>query len=116
MTLMIEGKTLSQRAGTCGIREGREGNHVICHAAGMEQIVTGLRGLLRAPVVDRTGLTGSYDFHLVYLPEGRRLDANAPASPTVEQAVREELGLRLEQGKAAVEVIIVDRIEKPSGN
>jgi bla regulator protein blaR1 len=71
-------------------------------------------------VVDRTGLSGAWDFELTYTPEGRggpgpatdapAADANAPSFFT---AVQEQLGLKLESTKGPVEVLVVDSIEKP---
>jgi uncharacterized protein (TIGR03435 family) len=116
MTLTIEGKTLKPRPDTCMTSLWHEGNHFVCRAAGMDKIVTNLSGLLRAPVVDRTGLTGTYDFDLLYIPDERRLKDDAPPGPTLEQAVQEDLGLKLEKGKGPVEVIVVDHLEKPSEN
>jgi len=116
IAITIEGKTLNQRPDSCSTTLWQEGNHFICHAAGMDRIAANLSNLLRAPVVNRTGLTGTYDFNLLYIPDGRTLQADAPPGPTLEQAVQEELGLKLEKGKGPVEVIVVDHLEKPSAN
>jgi uncharacterized protein (TIGR03435 family) len=82
----------------------------------MEQLVSSLTGQLRVPIVDGTGLTGTYDAHLQFLPDERKLDADAPPVASLADALREELGLRLEKGKAPVEVLVIDHIEKPSEN
>jgi uncharacterized protein (TIGR03435 family) len=83
---------------------------------------------LGRPVLDETGLTGSYDFTLTFMPDsgGRGMppgvpppgapelppiDPNAPALPT---ALQEQLGLRLESGKGPVEMIVIDSIEQPT--
>jgi uncharacterized protein (TIGR03435 family) len=71
---------------------------------------------MRAPVVDRTGLNGSYDVNVRFIPDNRRLDPDAPFGPTFEQALREELGLRLEKGKGEIQVLVIDHMEKPSEN
>jgi uncharacterized protein (TIGR03435 family) len=70
------------------------------------------------PVIDKTGLTGKYDFELTYA-----LDQNASAGatsdstgPSIFTAIQEQLGLKLEPGKGPVEVIVIDHAEKPSGN
>ncbi len=66
------------------------------------------------PVVDRTGLKGSYQFDLRFnqFPgAGKSSDL-----PDMDAAVEEQLGLRLERRKEAIDVIVVDRIEKPSAN
>jgi uncharacterized protein (TIGR03435 family) len=83
-----------------------------------------LSGALRAPVVDMTGLTGRYDFAIdlmAYIP----MDADGKPAAGVENdvagivsnALQEQLGLKLEAKKTAVETIVVDRAEKtPSAN
>jgi uncharacterized protein (TIGR03435 family) len=69
-------------------------------------------------VVDRTGLTGSWDFDLNFAPEqrGQGLGANAATDsdlPSYFTAIQEQLGLKLESTKGAVEVLVIDGIEKP---
>jgi uncharacterized protein (TIGR03435 family) len=82
--------------------------------------------VLDRPVVDRTGLPGKYDFTLTWTPDesqfagvGVRVppppdDPNAP--PGLFTAIQEQLGLRLESTKAPVEVLVIDRAERPSEN
>lgn len=79
-----------------------------------------LAQLMRRPVVDRTGLTGKYDFDLMYLPDsgppalnGTPIPWDAPALAT---AIREQLGLRLESSRAPVDVVVIDRATAPSEN
>ena len=61
-------------------------------------------------VVDQTGLTGHFNLSLKWAP-GATADANLPSIFT---AVREQLGLKLESTKGPVDVIVIDRAEKPS--
>jgi len=51
-----------------------------------------------------------------FLPDDRKLDADAPPVASLPGALREELGLKLERGKAPAEVLVIDHIEKPSEN
>jgi uncharacterized protein (TIGR03435 family) len=81
-------------------------------------------------VIDKTGLTGNYDFDLKYTDEGGApmmmrgpgADPNAPPPPSETQtgsifsALQEQLGLKLEAQKGPVDVYIVDHIDKPSEN
>src|SRR5690348_9838566 len=92
MSVTIEGRTMPVRAGGCSTTLWKEGNHITCHAAGMDAIVTQLSGLLQAPLTDRTGLTGKYDLNLLYLPDNRKLQADAPPVPLLGDAVLETLG------------------------
>lgn len=68
-------------------------------------------------VVDRTGLTGAWDFELTYVPDrapGAGADAPAidPNAPALFTALREQLGLKLEATKGPVGVVVVDSIER----
>lgn len=62
-------------------------------------------------VVDRTGLTGKYDFDLEYLGPAFR-DRTDVSGPTLFDALEKQLGLRLEQKKATLDAVIVDHAEK----
>ncbi len=74
--------------------------------------------------MDKTGIIGSYDFTLEWTPEGQPLgpkDGDAPPSveasgPTIFTALQEQLGLKLESTKGPVEVLVIGRVEKPTGN
>jgi uncharacterized protein (TIGR03435 family) len=67
--------------------------------------------LIDRPVHDATGLTGDYNFILRWQRDGMEA-AGAAALPTIFSAVQEQLGLKLESGKDAVDVLVVDHIEK----
>ena len=86
-----------------------------------------LSNVLRRPVIDRTGLAGEYDITLQWAPEtgqGTAVGAAPPGpdspttadGPTIFTAIQEQLGLRLESQRAPVEVVVIDSVEKPSGN
>jgi uncharacterized protein (TIGR03435 family) len=116
MIVKIEQKSFPVRAGGCGTTLWLEGARVICHAVGMEKIVAEFSNLLQAPISDQTELSGTYDLNLLYLPDSRRLDPNAPPVPTLQEAVQQELGLKLEKVKGPVDVLVIDHMEKPSEN
>ena len=67
------------------------------------------------PVLDKTGLTGKYDFKLTWTAglNTPRDDSEAPSAYT---ALQDQLGLRLEPQRAPIEVLVVDNAEKPSEN
>ena len=72
-----------------------------------------LSGPLQIPVVDRTGLTGKYDFVLdftPYLPEpGKNMDPGRPdATAIVKAAMQDQLGLKMTGSTAPVEVLVID--------
>jgi uncharacterized protein (TIGR03435 family) len=68
------------------------------------------------PVIDKTGLTGKYTVKLVATPEFRIANNPQPDDLSVFDAIQQQLGLKLEAQKAPIEVLVVDHVEKPSGN
>ena len=82
------------------------------------------RGVVDRPVLDQTGLTGRYDFGLLWRPEvplgGNGNNPPSPSDndglPDVYTAIQQQLGLRLEAIKKSTEVIVIDHLEKPSEN
>jgi uncharacterized protein (TIGR03435 family) len=67
------------------------------------------------PVVDETGLPGTYDFYLRWAPDGAPTDdPNAP--PGLFTAIQEQIGLQLEPTKAQAEALVIDHVERPSEN
>ncbi|HUK30881.1 MAG TPA: TIGR03435 family protein [Candidatus Acidoferrum sp.] len=70
-------------------------------------------------IIDETGLTGTYTFTLHWTPEnlgGAATDSSDPTGVSLFTALQEQLGLKLEARKSQVEVIVIDHIERPSGN
>jgi len=65
------------------------------------------------PVVNRTELSGGYDFTLKWAPDGA---GNTDGGVSIFTAIQEQLGLKLESGKAPAVVMVIDSAEKPSGN
>jgi bla regulator protein blaR1 len=84
-------------------------------AAPFSALVSMLQGPAGRPVIDKTGLQGLFDFDVQF---SVNLDVNAPqqSAPSLFSALQEQLGLRLESGKGPGEVLVIDRLEKPSGN
>jgi uncharacterized protein (TIGR03435 family) len=68
------------------------------------------------PVVDRTGLTGRYDFQLKWTFDDARAPTNGSAAPSLFTAIQEQMGLKLEAVKAPVDVMVIDKVERPSAN
>ncbi|HVW08673.1 MAG TPA: TIGR03435 family protein [Bryobacteraceae bacterium] len=79
-------------------------------------------GDLGRPAVDQTGLTGTFDFVIEFVPENlSRLPVGPdfqpdPDGPTFSQAVREQLGLKLDSTKGMSQFLIIDHVERPTGN
>jgi uncharacterized protein (TIGR03435 family) len=98
------------------------GTRVSFHGRTTHDLANYLWERMHIPVTDATGLTSKFDFSLTYLPDdapppsGPLADRYPPA-PNVFKALDSQLGLTLEKGKIAVEMLIVDHIEKtPSEN
>lgn len=113
-----------------GIRMGR--GQMTAEGAQIQMLVPTLANILGRPVIDKTGLTENFDFKLEWTPDPGQgngfgsfgpvppgLDAQPPSDPngpSIFTALQEQLGLRLESEKGPVEMIVIDRVEKPSEN
>jgi bla regulator protein BlaR1 len=93
------------------------------------EVVAFLIGLtLDRPVVDKTGLTGSYDLHMEFGRDQTTLplpppppgvvptEPLDPSGPSIFTAIQEQLGLKLEPTKGPREFLVIDRVERPSEN
>lgn len=74
------------------------------------------------PVLDQTGLTGTFDFKLSFVPEGiangdlDRLPEKLREKPSLANALREQLGLRLVPENGPVQYFVIDSVQRPSAN
>lgn len=104
-------------------RNWTPGVMVLDQSQTMAEFARGLALLLDRPVTDQTGLEGKYDIRMesalnlrdppapgVELPEGYY------THPKIPQALEEQLGLKLESAREATEVLVIDRVERPSDN
>ena len=101
----------------------------------MRAFVLALERLVRRAVVNGTGLTGEFDLDLTYTPESFEVPfagnvlggavggpegfgPGAPqrTGPSVFTALRDQLGLRLDAGRAPVDVLVVDDVRQPTEN
>jgi uncharacterized protein (TIGR03435 family) len=86
----------------------------------MQQVV------LDRPVIDQTGITGRFDFHFTFTPDDSQFNGHPPrlppqtsttnSSPGLFDALDQQLGLKLAPGKAPIDVLVIDHVEKPSAN
>jgi uncharacterized protein (TIGR03435 family) len=110
----------------CGQRLGAFGR---IRAGGntMEQFANMLSGNAQRVVIDKTGLTGYYDFALTYTPTPDQLPQGPvppgatpppidPDGPSLFTAIQEQLGLKLQDQRGPVEVVVIDSIEQPTEN
>jgi uncharacterized protein (TIGR03435 family) len=79
--------------------------------ADLSKLANQLSNQLGRPVFDQSGVAGVFDFALYYRPENAAADdSNSYAG--IFDALREQLGLRLEARKGPVEMLVIDRVEK----
>ncbi|HEV2711071.1 MAG TPA: TIGR03435 family protein [Edaphobacter sp.] len=98
--------------------DSRVGFDYVAHGCSMDDIVQMLAMQFGHPVLDKTGLTGKYDFILRYHDtqlSDRKADDMDPI-PTLDIAIQDQLGLKLKSTKGPVQTLVIDHIEKPSAN
>jgi bla regulator protein blaR1 len=111
----------------CNLFEAEaKANHTILlgsRGATMQQIGDSFPGIgrLGRPVVDETGLKGTYDFTIEFTRDVDPPAANAGAqldlgAPPLLVALKDQLGLKLRATRAPVETLVIDRVEPPSPN
>lgn len=80
------------------------------------------RAALDRPVLDRTGLTGRYDFKLAWTPTESQFGGIAPrespesTEPDLFTAIQQQLGLKLEATRGPVDVLVIEQAERPTDN
>jgi len=84
----------------------------------IESLCAILSHQFRFDVVDKTGLTGLFDYHLdvVQGPPGTAPAEDDPTALDIVTAGLQKLGLKLEPAKGTAEFIVIDHVERPSGN
>ena len=89
--------------------------------APLTQLVSLVSSAVRAPVIDRTGLSGLFDFTLEYMGErplpgrtpGQDLNANETPPPPIATALQQQLGLKLEKQVGPLPILVIDGAERP---
>jgi len=90
---------------------------IVAHGGSMRDLAGMLQFYLHERVFDRTGITGTYNFTLQFHGALSDMETdNGSMWPPVEVAIKEQLGLQLKATKAPVQVLVIDRIERPSPN
>ena len=77
----------------------------------MDMLASLLANRVERPVLNQTGMPGHFDIHLEWSePEGDG------TGPSIFTAVQEQLGLRLETGRAPTDMVVIDHVDRPSPN
>jgi uncharacterized protein (TIGR03435 family) len=93
------------------------------HCVSMNYFTWALSSLLDHPIINQTDLGGCFDFEMAFtseLPAGVKegqVFNGVPVDtygPTIYQALQQQLGLKLEQKKAAVQIMVIDHAERPT--
>jgi uncharacterized protein (TIGR03435 family) len=109
---------LSTKAGVGG--SGMSNGYISGDGVPVSTLAFNLSNEIDRQVIDKTGLTGNYDFKLTWTPDEMKAAPDSSASsdsgPSVFAAIQEQLGLKLEPAKGSVDVYVIDHIEKPSEN
>jgi uncharacterized protein (TIGR03435 family) len=93
----------------------------------MSNLATALAPQVGRIVLDKTELTGNYDFELTYAPEALGSVGGPPLlnggtvpvdpnAPNLFTALQEQLGLKLDSQRGPVDVVVIDRIEQPAAD
>jgi len=113
--------------GAITMRMSPESQTLTAQAVSIATLVRQFRAYLDRPIVDKTELAGKYDFTLTWSPDNQALPGNVPSGQptlalpdpggaTLFTAIQEQRGLKLESGKAPIEIIVIDHVERPSEN
>ncbi len=78
----------------------------------MDNLAGLLTGQLHRPVTNATGLDGEYEIRLYWVTESVRASAATDPGPGLEQAIQDQLGLRLVAKKGSSDIVVVDHFEK----
>jgi uncharacterized protein (TIGR03435 family) len=110
-----------EEKGSTNMRGTSRGIEMVCQKASMALLINTLANMLGSPVLDKTGLTGRYDFTLEWAPDSSQVQRQGNGTPVepgpdIFGALQEQLGLRLEKKNGPVEVLVVNHAEKASEN
>jgi len=108
------------------IQRTPSGTRITFRNAPISQVTAVLQNSMDKPVVDQSGLSERYDFTVTFTPDPAQaaLLGGAPppgadnpdAAPDLFTAFQQQLGLKLESTRAPVEVMVIDKVQKPSEN
>jgi uncharacterized protein (TIGR03435 family) len=125
------GKTVSIGSGGRAVAafSGRGGTRTMSgKGVTIQNLLTSLSSATGRPVLNKTGLTGKYDYKLEWAPDDNQATApggppsgaapieSEPSGPNIFTAVQEQLGLKLESARGPVQIFVIEHAEKASGN
>ena len=99
----------------CGAGLTRGGGRIVGTGGQVNSLIAVLARLVDRRIVDRTGLTGRYDFELTWSPDPLALGGRATANAAIFSAIQ-DLGLKLQPVLAPADGYVIERIERPTPN
>jgi len=112
--IVAKGGSKLQLTKSSGKSIGTSRTHLNGEGLTMTLIAEELSRITGRVVVDKTNLTGRYDFKLAWTPDD--VPATDNSAPSLFTAVQEQLGLKLEPAKEAAPVLVIDHVEPPTPN
>ena len=100
--------------GSCGF--SATPTQIVARGMSMDQLAVRLSRSIGQTVVNKTGVSGIFDFKVEWTQDEQFRAPGASASPAIFTALTEQLGLRLQADRAPVEVFIIDAIERPTAD
>jgi uncharacterized protein (TIGR03435 family) len=106
-------------------REPGKPSQIDFYGMNFDDIASGLRVVLDRDVINKTGLTGLYHFHLTFQPDqttsnglfhAAPFDDTPTGAPYIFKAIQEQMGMRLDSAKGPGESFIIESIERPAEN
>jgi uncharacterized protein (TIGR03435 family) len=122
LTVAKSGFKLKETSETAGCGTNSKGNgtsiNFTATCVDMTKFASYLARVTKQPVSDETHLQGSYSFGLEYIPDDLKATVSTDplALPSLFTVLQQKLGLKLEQKKVPVDIIVVDGAERPSEN
>jgi bla regulator protein BlaR1 len=104
----------------CGMRFG-PGNRLVAGGTSMAALARNMSNQAGRIIVDKTGLIGGFDLELEFIPDpsaggGQPAAVNDTNLPSLFTALEEQLGLKLVPKRTPVQVLVIDRVERPTEN
>jgi len=111
----VEGAAEPSGRMACGA-DGFNPRHLWARSMTLNYLLIGLRRTtIDRVVVDQTGLSGEFDWEVQWVPDDLGSDAaKQPDGPSIFQAFRDQLGLKLEPTRDRVDVLVIDHVERPT--
>ncbi|MGH9237728.1 MAG: TIGR03435 family protein [Vicinamibacterales bacterium] len=100
---------------SCGMRHDRERGRIVSAGGQISTLINLLRPMVDRRIVDRTGLTGRYDFEMTWFPDPLAGRDIAAANAGIFTAIQ-ELGLKLQPALSPEQGYVIERIQRPTPN